>query len=65
MKVYVLTVYMIVVDCDDIMLGHHLQLDVACDFIYAINEIFVVHANCNFFLVTNYNYKLKLLFYYI
>jgi hypothetical protein len=53
MKVYVLIVYMILVDCNDIMLGHHLQLDVACDFIYVINEISIVHVSCNLFLVAN------------
>jgi hypothetical protein len=62
MKVYMLTIYMIFVDCDDIMLGHHLQLDVAWDFIYVINENFVVHVGCNLFLVANYSCKLKLLF---
>jgi hypothetical protein len=34
-----LTIYIIHVECDDIMLSCHLQLDVACDFTYATNEI--------------------------
>jgi hypothetical protein len=57
MKVYVLTIYMILVDCDDIILGYHLQLDVACEFIYAINESFVVHVGCNLVLVANWNFS--------
>ncbi len=44
MKVYMLTIYIIDVECDNITLSHHLQLDVAC----------------NLFLVANYNHKLKL-----
>jgi hypothetical protein len=31
MKVYMLTIYIIHVECDDIMLSHHLRLDVACN----------------------------------
>jgi hypothetical protein len=34
-----LTIYIIDVECHDIMLSHHLQLDVACNFTYATNEI--------------------------
>ncbi len=62
MKVYMLTIYIIHVECDDIMLNHNLQLDVACDFAYATNGILVVHVGCNLFLVANYNPKLKLFF---
>jgi hypothetical protein len=62
MKVHKLTVYIIHVECDDIMLKHHLHLNVACDFTYAINEILVVHVSCNLFLVVSYNDKLKLFF---
>jgi hypothetical protein len=62
MKVYMLIVYIIHVECDDIMLSHHLQLYLACDFTYAINRILVVHVSCNLFLVVNYNYKLRLFF---
>jgi hypothetical protein len=32
MKVYMLIIYIIHVECDDIMLSHHLRLNVACDF---------------------------------
>jgi len=53
MKVYMLSIYIIHMECDDIMLNHHLRLDVACDFTYAINENLVVHVGCNLFLITN------------
>jgi hypothetical protein len=49
-----LIVYIIHVECDDIVLSHHLQLNVVCDFIYAINGILVVHVGYNLF----YNCKL-------
>jgi hypothetical protein len=49
MKVYMLIVYIIHMKCDDIMLSHHLQLDVACNFTYATNGILVVHVGCNLF----------------
>jgi hypothetical protein len=62
MKVYMLTIYIIHVECDDFMLNHHLQLDVACDFIYATNGILVICVGCNLFLVANYNHKLKKFF---
>ncbi len=48
MKVYMLTIYIIHVEHDDIMLSHHLELDVVCDFTYATNGILVVHVGCNF-----------------
>jgi hypothetical protein len=44
---YMLIVYIIHVECDDIMPGHHLRLNVICDFIYATNLI--VHVGCNLF----------------
>jgi hypothetical protein len=59
MKVYMLTVYIFHVECDVIMLYHHLQLDVAYNFTYANYAILVVHVGCNLFLVVNYNHKLK------
>jgi hypothetical protein len=62
MKVYMLIVYIIHVECDDIMLNHHLWLDVACHFTYATNGILVVHIDCNLFSVTNYNHKARLFF---
>jgi hypothetical protein len=60
MNVYMLIVYIIQVECDDIMLNHHLWLDVACDFTYATNGILIIHFGCNLFLVVNYNFKLRL-----
>jgi len=57
-----LTIYIIHVECNDIMLSHHLQLDVACNFTYATNGILVVHVACNLFLIANYNTKLRLFF---
>jgi hypothetical protein len=60
MKVYMFTVYIIHVECDDIMLSHHFRLDVACNFTYATNGILVVYVCYNLFLVTNFNRKLKL-----
>jgi hypothetical protein len=42
MKVYMLSIYIIHVECDDIMLSHHLWLDVAYNFIYVTNGILVV-----------------------
>jgi hypothetical protein len=62
MKVYMLTIYIIHVECDDIMLSHHLQLHVACDFTYANNRNLVIHVSCNLFLIANYSYKFKLFF---
>jgi hypothetical protein len=62
MKVYMLTVYIIHVECDDIMLNHHLWLDVACNLTYATNGILVVHVGYNLILTANYSPKLKLFF---
>jgi hypothetical protein len=62
MKVYMLTIYIIHVECDDIMLSHHLRLNVAYNFIYATNEILVVYVDCNLCFVANYNRKLRLFF---
>jgi len=53
MKVYMLSIYIIYMECDDIMLNHHLQLDDVCDFTCAINENLVVHIGCILFLITN------------
>jgi hypothetical protein len=61
-KVYMLIIYIIHVECDDIMLNHHLRLDVACDFTYATDGILIVHVSCNLVLVANYNCKLRLFF---
>jgi hypothetical protein len=62
MKMYMLTMYIIRMQCDDIMINHHLGLNVAYDFTYATNEILVVHVGCNLFLFVNYSCKLKLFF---
>jgi hypothetical protein len=62
MKVYMLTAYIIHVKCDDIMLSHHLWLDVACNLTYATNGILVVHVGCNLILIANYSCKLRLFF---
>jgi hypothetical protein len=64
MKVYMLTIYIIHGECDDITLSHHLWLDVACNFTYVTNKILVVHVGSNLVLVANYNYKLKLFFHW-
>jgi len=37
------------VECDDIMLSHHLRLDIAWDFTYATNEILVVSVVIYFY----------------
>jgi hypothetical protein len=57
MKVYMLTIYIIHVECDDIMLSRHLWLDVAYNFTYAINGILVVYVDCNLCLIANYSRK--------
>jgi hypothetical protein len=46
MKMYMLIVYVIHLERDDIMLSHHLELDVMCDFTCATNGILVVHVGC-------------------
>ncbi len=38
MKVYMLTIYIIHVEHDDIMLSHHLELDVVCDLLMQLME---------------------------
>jgi hypothetical protein len=60
MKVYMLTVYIIHVECDDIMLNHHLLVDVAYNLTCATNGILVVHFGCNLILIANYSRKLRL-----
>ncbi len=62
MKVYMLTVYIIHVECDDIMLNHHLLVDVAYNLTYATNGILVVRVGCNLILIANYTCKLRLFF---
>jgi hypothetical protein len=58
MKPYMLTIYIIHVECVNVMANHHLWLDVGCDFIYAINEILIIYVDCNLFIITNYSHKL-------
>ncbi len=41
MKMYMLIMYIIRMQCDDIMINHHLRVNVAYDFTYATNEISV------------------------
>jgi hypothetical protein len=57
MKVYMLIVYIIHMECYDIMLSRDLWLDVACNFTYATHGI-----NYNLFLIKNYSRKLRLFF---
>jgi len=59
MKMYMLTIYIICVEHDDMMLNHHLWLDVAYNFTYAINGILVVYVDCNLCLIANYSRKLR------
>jgi hypothetical protein len=63
MKLYMLTIYMIHVDCIDIMANHHLRLNIRYDFIYEINKFLVTFVDCNFFIFANYSCKLTLLLY--
>jgi hypothetical protein len=62
MKLYMLRMYIIHVECYNIMVSHHLWLDVAWDLNCIINDFFVLHVGCNLVLVVNYNHKLKLFF---
>jgi hypothetical protein len=62
MMLYMLTIYIIHVECDDIMFNRHLWWDAACNFIYATSGILAICVGCNLFFVTNYNCKLKLFF---
>jgi hypothetical protein len=57
-KLYMLTIYIIHVKCANIMVNHHLQLNVECNFTYVINGFLVASVDCNLFVVTNYSRKL-------
>jgi len=57
-----LTIYMIYVECGDIMLSRHLQLDVECDFTYVTNGILIIHVDCNLSLVAHNSHKLNFFF---
>jgi hypothetical protein len=50
---YMLTIYIIHGPFDNIMLSHDLQLNVGCNFTYAIKAILIVNIGCNCFIVTN------------
>jgi hypothetical protein len=58
MNMYMLTIYIIHGPFDNIMLSHDLQLNVGCNFTYAIKAILIVNIGCNCFIVTNWSYKL-------
>ncbi len=50
MEMYTLTIYHIYGKCVNIMLSHHLQLKVQCDFIYATKGFFSYKVDCNYVL---------------
>jgi len=58
MNMYMLTIYIIHGPFDNIMLSHDLQLNVGCNFTYAIKAILIVNIGCNCFIVINWSYKL-------
>jgi len=62
MRSYILTIYIIHVECVDIMMNHHLQLDVKYNFTYATNGFLITCVDCNLFMITNYSRKLIILF---
>jgi hypothetical protein len=47
MFLYMLIVYIIHVECVVIMVSHHLQLNVGCNFIYATNKFLIMNVHCN------------------
>jgi hypothetical protein len=55
MEAYMLTIYFIHRKCANIMLSHHLQLKVQCDFTYATKGFFSCKVDCKLFLVTNWH----------
>jgi hypothetical protein len=57
LKVYMLTIYFIDEKCVDYM-NHHLWLKTYCDFTYATKGFFSCKVNYNYFLITNWSYKL-------
>jgi hypothetical protein len=57
-----MTVYIICVECVDIMMNHHLQLDVKHNFTYATNGFLIACVNYNLFMITNNSHKLITLF---
>jgi len=62
MKVYMLNVYIIHMKYVHIMLNHHLQLNVRCDFNYANNNFLVMNVHYNLFILANCNHELTFLF---
>jgi hypothetical protein len=62
MIIYMLNIYFIHGKCVDIMLSHDLKLKVQFDFIYVTKGFCNYKVDCNYFLITNYNMKIKLFF---
>ncbi len=54
MRLYMLTIYIIHIESANIMVSHHLLLNIQCDFIYATIGVLVACANYNLF----YSHKL-------
>lgn len=52
-KMYILIVYIIHVKYVDIIMSHHLELNIECDFIYVINEFLITYVDCNLFVIVN------------
>ncbi len=50
MEMYTLTVYLIYGKRVNIILSHHLQLKVQCDFTHAIKGFVSYKVDCNYFL---------------
>ncbi len=62
MKSYMLTIYIIHMECVDIMANHQLQLNIECNFIYANNGFLIACVDYNFFIFANYNHKCTFFF---
>jgi hypothetical protein len=43
-------------------MNYHLQLDIGCDFIYAIKGLLIACVDPNLFIIANYNRKLTFFF---
>lgn len=57
-RLYMLTIYIIHVECVDITMNHHLQLNVACNFMYSTNGFLIKCIDYKKIIIINYNYKL-------
>jgi hypothetical protein len=53
MKLYMLTIYIIHEEYVEVMVGHHLQLNIKSDFTYTTIEFFIANVDDNLFIVTN------------